>query len=313
MMNMLYILPLLLAGALLQPSHALDISDLTKKLEDTIVDTLGKVSDAATPQEKWVEEELDDIERLIDLYNKARSAEDIDYAKKKTSAFTRKYQTVYIILLPNNKAKNGCGSPITQDSLKPAHQQCQAKRMDLYQRYLKARCNIVKKSPSNLKAVQSVGCVLQTHLYDDVCDRMTNGKLAPADALEWVKKENDDFNNLFSAIRGIKNPESIVPAIEIMERMLCEYAPLYPCIRGNNKCSKLENNVTDCLKEPHERYAEERAGLFIQFLSCRNIFLRFAPAYTSYLKQIEKILLTHQEERAAKEKSRFTRNLTTHH
>ncbi len=278
----------------------------------------GKKAEASR-EELWVQREMKEFAALNSLYKKSGDPEMHDKAEARTVSLIRKLRGVYSFL----NVKMGKDTPkaeISLEDLKPCHTAHRVQRLELYKNFLRASRKFVKRSRTDLLKVQAVSCILRTHLYDDFETSPARAVTKAEAATLWGRKEVQELDRLIDLYPDCKDEGVLVEAIALTEKILDSYAPLYPKIHPLVPYRTYDSEkavfgvplTTSDLKAAHDAQKGARATLYKKFLLNKNLFNRYAPMYTEYLKAIETILLTHQEKTAAAERSDFTRKRAMH-
>lgn len=286
------------------------------ELKNVISEKISKKETDLTKEELWVQRELKEFAALNSMYTKSGNAEAHEKAKEHTETLIRQLRGVYTFI----KTKKGKNSrkkkqEVTLESLKSYHVAHQAQRMEIYKNFLRASRKFIKKSRTDMMRVQPISCILRTHLYTDF-DKAPARAITKAEALKiWGQKEVNDLDRLLDFYPDCKDEGVLIEALALTERILDSYAPMYPEIQKLIPYRTYDSvkNVfgveleTKDLASAHENLKSSRAALYRKFLENKNIFNRYAPMYADYLKAIEIILVTHQEDVAAAERGKFTR------
>ena len=302
------------------PATAAPWDAIKEKITHTIEEQL-QPADSRKAHREWAEKELKELTELIQLYSKAKNAAIREKAEKRTEKLLAEYSKVYTSLRHSKKKEQGYESikvndtRITLKGLEPHHGALRKKRAELYEEFQRASRQCVKRSRDTLQLVRPIGCILRTHLVLDFKATHTDIKTPEEAARIWVEKEISDLRKLLTLLPDSRKEDKQIEAIALMEHMLDSYAPLYPGIRKHTPLKVKENTkyvsgvaiAQEHLDAPHRHFADERAALYVNFMSCKGTFQRSAPAYSTYMEAIETILRVHQEERATEEKSKFTR------
>lgn len=296
--------------------------NISKKFNDVVE---GEVSPAKTDKSaagKWAAKEMEELSRLVDLYKGSRNAEIRQQAEEMTEAIIKKYRKVYTFLgsTKKNAPANDSKKKVSLSSLEPFHARQQDDRMALYKKYLEVNGNFIKNSRGNLAKIQPIGCILRTHLFEDFPQDGASRVSLDQAAEKWVNKENEDMKTLLGLLPECEDKAVLAETISLMEQMIDSYAPLYKEIqkltpyRKYEKTKKIFNIEIelDNLRQAHSAAEQKRAAHYVTFLGARNIFNRYAPAYSDYLKTIEIILTTHREKKAAADRGRFTSKRAMH-
>lgn len=286
------------------------------RLKNAVSEKIAKKEADLSKEELWVQRELKEFAALNSLYKKSGNAESHEKAAERTSTLIRQLRGVYTFI----KTKKGKDSrkknqEVTLESLKPHHLAHQAQRMEIYKGFLRSSRKFIRKSRADMMKVLPISCILRTHLYTDF-DKAPARAITKAEAANiWGQKEVKELDRLLDFYPDCKDEGVLIETLALTERILDSYAPMYPEIQklipyrtydSVKNVFGVELETAD-LAGTHERLKSSRAALYRKFMLNKNLFNRYAPMYADYLKAIEIILVTHQEDVAAAERAKFTR------
>lgn len=305
----------LLAACVLNPAvpaHAAPWDGLKNAVSKKIAEKEADLS----KEELWVQRELKEFAALNSLYRKSGNSENHEKAEERTATLVRQLRGVYTFLnTQKGKDSRKKNQEVTLESLKPYHLAQRDQRMEIYRNFLRSSRKFIKKSRADMMKVQPISCILRTHLYTDF-DKAPNRAITKAEAANiWGQKEVKELDRLLDFYPDCKDEGVLIETLALTERILDSYAPMYPEIQklipyrtydSAKNVFGVELEAAD-LAGTHERLKNSRAALYRKFMLNKNLFNRYAPMYADYLKAIEIILVTHQEDVAAAERAKFTR------